>query len=248
MQRSIAKRLWYQGLRLVLFLLASIALRLRVFGHDRLPASGGVLLVSNHQSHLDPVLIGIACRRRLNFLARSSLFRIRFLALLLHSLDTIPIEREGSGLGGLKETLRRLRRDEMVLVFPEGTRTGDGEVAPLRGGFAMVAQRARVPIVPLALDGGFACWPRWQRFPAAARVSIEFGEPILPDEYRQLDDQQLGQRVHKAICTAHRRARRRLALARSAFSLGRHRELAAESAGDDVEKSSSKALKLVKQA
>ncbi|HOU36076.1 MAG TPA: lysophospholipid acyltransferase family protein, partial [Candidatus Omnitrophota bacterium] len=82
-------------------------------------------MVSNHQSHLDPPLVGCGCRRQMNFLARNTLFRSPLFAKLISSVNAIPIDREGGGLAGLKETLRRLKRGEMVLVFPEGTRTPD---------------------------------------------------------------------------------------------------------------------------
>ena len=78
----------------------------------------------------------------MNYVARETLFRLPLLAPLMRFLDAFPIDREGSGLSGLKETLRRLKRGELVLIFPEGTRTTDGEVAPLKPGFISVARRS----------------------------------------------------------------------------------------------------------
>ena len=133
--RSLANRLWYLGLKVLAVLSGMLCFRLRCYGRQNVPRDGGVLVLSNHQSNLDPVLVGIAVPRRLNYLARETLFGFAPFRWLIRSLDAIPIDREGLGLSGLKECLRRLKRGEMVLLFPEGTRTSDGEVGALKAGF-----------------------------------------------------------------------------------------------------------------
>src|SRR5262245_34517350 len=100
-QRSIAKRAWYKFLHLVCRLGFVATCRIRCHHRERLPKQGGVLVLSNHQSHLDPVIVGLACDRRLNYLARETLFGFPPFRWLIRSLDAIPIDREGSGLGGL---------------------------------------------------------------------------------------------------------------------------------------------------
>ena len=125
-------------------MLAVVVFRIRCFGREHVPPSGGGLVMSNHQSNMDPVLVGLATNRRLNYLARETLFAFAPFRWLIKSLDAIAIDREGLGLAGLKETLRRLKRGELVLIFPEGTRTRDGEIAPLKSGFCAVARRIRV--------------------------------------------------------------------------------------------------------
>src|SRR5690606_31019997 len=105
------------------------------------------------------------CSRRLNYLARQTLFDHKFFSKLINSLDAIPIDRDGFGIAGLKETMRRLKREEMVLIFPEGTRTRDGEIAPLRPGFYTLAKRCPVALLPVAVDGAFQSWPRGQKLP-----------------------------------------------------------------------------------
>jgi 1-acyl-sn-glycerol-3-phosphate acyltransferase len=182
MERSLLKRLWYEFLHVFCRLMAVVLFRIRCEGRENVPKKGGALVLSNHQSNLDPVLIGLACDRRLNYLARETLFTFAPFRLLIQSLDAIPIDREGLGLAGLKETLRRLKRGELVLIFPEGTRTRDGEVAPLKPGFSALAQRANVPLLPVGIEGSFAAWPRWQPIPLPATIHIHFGLPILPEE------------------------------------------------------------------
>lgn len=205
--RPLNSRLWYEFWKRTFQVLAFAFFRVRGIGRQHVPASGGGLLLSNHQSHLDPILVGAACPRRLNFLARESLFAVPVVGPLIASLDAIPIDRDRSGLGGLKETLRRLKRNEMVLIFPEGTRTRDGEVAPLKPGFCALARRSKLPLIPVAIDGAFDAFPRARAIPRCRPIAVVYGEPILPAEVAELDDEQLVILVEDHICRCHAQAR-----------------------------------------
>src|SRR6476646_233147 len=147
MPRSPAQPLIYSLLRLVARLIGVTFYRRRCEGRENWPESGGGLVCSNHQSFFDPPLVGMTCPRQMNYLARETLFKVPVLSQVMAYLGTIPIDREGSGLSGLKETLKRLRAGELVLIFPEGTRTHDGELLPLKPGFCSVARRSRVPLI-----------------------------------------------------------------------------------------------------
>ncbi len=207
MQRSLAKRLWYNFLRACLRMAFLATCRMRVRGQENEPRHGGALVLSNHQSHLDPMLIGISFRRRMNYLARKTLFDFAPLRWLIRSLDAIPIDREGVGLSGLKETLQRLKRGEMVLLFPEGTRTHDGEVAPLKPGFVALARRGKVPLLPVAVDGAFDAWPRTKLFPRPATINIQIGQPITTAELADYTDEALIAELERRIRCCQRRAR-----------------------------------------
>jgi len=211
MPRSLPSRLWYEFLKRVLQLVAILGCRVRHSGLHNIPAEGGVLVVSNHQSHLDPPLVGIGCPRRMNYVARDTLFRIAPLGWLLSSVDSIPIDREGIGLGGIKESLKRLKRGEMVVIFPEGTRSSDGEIHPFRPGFTALAVRSKAAILPVAIDGAFAAWPRWQKFPGLGRIRVHFGEPILPGEFAGRDERDLLAEVERRVRECHARLRGQIA-------------------------------------
>ena len=216
-QRSLAKRMWYDGLQ-VLARLAGIALfRIRWRGRQHIPRGGGVLVLSNHQSHFDPVLVGMACDRRLNYVARQSLFGFLPFRWLIYSLDAIPIDRDGLGMSGLKETLRRLKREEMVLLFPEGTRTRDGDVQRLKPGFNALAKRAGVPLLPVAIDGAWQAWPRSRATPWMDVVHVQIGRPIMPEEIARFNERELVDEVERRLrdCLSEaRRLRRRSMLSR----------------------------------
>lgn len=212
-QRPLPKRLWYGLLHLVCRLLAVALFRIRVSGREHVPAEGAALVLSNHQSHFDPVLIGLACDRRLNYLARQSLFRFPPFRWLIQSLDAIPIHRDGLGLEGLKETLRRLKRGEMVLIFPEGTRTRSGEMGRFKPGFSALAKRADVWLAPVAIDGAFDAWPARRRFPGVSTIYIQFGEPISGAEAQRYEERELVAEVERRIRQCHEIARRHRDLA-----------------------------------
>lgn len=184
-------------------LIAATFFQIRVFGREHLPRTGGGLVCANHQSYLDPVLVGLACDRPLNYLARESLFGFAPFRWLIEWYNAIPIDREGLGLSGLKETLTRMRRGELVLIFPEGTRTADGEMQPLKPGFGAVARRGRGPLVPVGIDGAFDAWPRSRKLPGVATIHIHLGPPIDTPLVETLDDDALLAELERRMRACH---------------------------------------------
>jgi 1-acyl-sn-glycerol-3-phosphate acyltransferase len=189
--------------------------RLRHTGLNNIPREGGVLAVSNHQSHLDPPLIGCGCARRMSYLARETLFRFKPFGRFIYSVGAIPLDREGVGLSGIKESLKRLKRGEMLLVFPEGTRSPDGEMHTFKPGFTTLAVRSKSAIQPIAIEGAYRAWPRRSRFPRPKVVQVHFGQPILPAEYENLADKDLIALVESRIRECQAELRKRPVFAKS---------------------------------
>ena len=207
-RRSLTQRVVYDLFRLTARLITVLAFGMRCRGRRHIPPAGGALVCANHQSSLDPPLIGLAFNRRLNYLARRTLFDIPVFCHLIAFLDAIPIDRDGMGLAGLKETLKRLRRGELVLMFPEGSRTNDGQVSRLKPGFVALARRGKVPLLPVGLDGAFDALPRGAVIPRPQRLALVIGEPIFPELAETLDDDELIAELEHRIRHCHAEARR----------------------------------------
>ena len=165
------------------------------------------MLLATHQSLLDPVLIGMVPNRRLNFLARKTLFKNSLLGFLIGLLDAIEIDRERGGLAGLREMLNRLQKGEMVLLFPEGTRSSDGKIGDLKPGFIPVARRSQVPLIPIAIVGAYDCLPRGARFPTTQPIAVVFGEPIPISVYMPMSDAEILETLAKRLKQLHDRAK-----------------------------------------
>jgi 1-acyl-sn-glycerol-3-phosphate acyltransferase len=152
----------------------------------------------------------------MNFLARDTLYAFRPFAWFIDSVNAIPIDREGTGLAGVKETLRRLKRGEMVLMFPEGTRTRDGKIGPFRPGFTTLAVRGRAAVLPAAIEGAYDAWPRRQRLPGPATIHVHYGQPLLADEITEFSDADLIGEVERRVHACHALLCRRPTLAKRA--------------------------------
>ncbi|NQT89557.1 1-acyl-sn-glycerol-3-phosphate acyltransferase [bacterium] len=157
--------------------------RVRYHDPQNVPARGGVLVAGNHASFFDPPLVGICNRRHLYYMARKSLFAIPIFGRVCASMNAIPVERGAADLGSIRTCIRLLRRGGGLVVFPEGTRTDDGTIKPFKSGFVMMAARAQVPIVPVAICGSYDVWSRHRvlpAFPGKVAVRVAYGEPIDP--------------------------------------------------------------------
>jgi 1-acyl-sn-glycerol-3-phosphate acyltransferase len=166
--------LWYRAWFWFNMTWATLGFSMRTRGLDQVPAHGPVLLISNHQSYLDPILVGLAARRFLWYLARKSLFRHPVFAWMIRSVNGVAIDQEGVGIEGLRAVLQLLEQARGVVVFPEGHRTRTGAIQPLKPGIQLLLKRAQqVPVLPVGIAGAFGAWPPSQILPT-------FGPLFLP--------------------------------------------------------------------
>jgi 1-acyl-sn-glycerol-3-phosphate acyltransferase len=185
------RKLVYRFLRLLARMLITLLFDLRVEGRQHLRADGSAMLLSSHQSVMDPVLVGLLDNHFICYLARHTLFRSRLFAFLLRVLNAIEIDRERGGLSGLKEMLRRLKGNDRVLLFPEGTRTTDGEIGQLKPGFIPIARRSKVPLIPIAIAGAYECVPKGSKLIRIRPIAVCVGPPLESETYDALSDAEL---------------------------------------------------------
>ena len=171
---NLSYRIGWTGFR-VMF---ATYFRWRVFGAENVPATGGVILASNHASFLDPPLVGSSLKRDINYLARESLFRFPVVGAVLRSWNSVPVDRDGGGAKGLKIILDRLLNGNGIILFPEGTRTRDGQLQPARSGIGLTVIKSGAPVVPVRVFGTFEAYGRQMKFPRPRRVTVKFGKPM----------------------------------------------------------------------
>jgi len=203
----LMRRFVYRFLRLIARMLCVLWFRIRVEGRHHVPSQGGGMLLSTHQSGLDPILVGLACNRNLNFLARSTLFKNPAFSFFLKIVDSIEIDRERGGLSGLREMLSRLRSGKVVLLFPEGTRTDDGSIGVVKPGFFPIAKRSDVPLIPVAIVGAFECMPKGSKWIFPKPIAVVFGKPIPPEDYRNWSEEQAVRAVAGSLGDLHQRGK-----------------------------------------
>jgi 1-acyl-sn-glycerol-3-phosphate acyltransferase len=158
--------------------------RWRVHHPERVPATGPVILASNHASYLDPPLVGVGLRRQVNMLARSSLFRFPVFGPVLRSWDAVPVDRDGGTASGLRAILERLLAGGAILLFPEGTRSHDGRLRPAESGIGLIVIKSGAPVVPVRVFGTERAYGRHHRFPRPRRVAVKYGEPLRFESLR----------------------------------------------------------------
>jgi 1-acyl-sn-glycerol-3-phosphate acyltransferase len=158
--------------------------RWRVWNAERVPLHGPVILASNHASFLDPPLVGGGLKRQINYLARESLFRFPVIGWVLRNWSAIPVDREGGGAKGLRAILERLLAGGAILLFPEGTRTRNGELQPARSGIGLTVIKSDAPVIPVRVFGTFQAYGRQQRFPLPHRIAVKYGQPLYFQELR----------------------------------------------------------------
>jgi 1-acyl-sn-glycerol-3-phosphate acyltransferase len=154
------------------------------YGHENVPKDGGVLLVANHQSYLDPVLVAVHLSRPVSFLAKSELFENSYFGWFIRMLHAFPVRQGEGDIGAVKEIIRRLGEGHALNIYPEGSRTETGEIAKLEKGVALVIRKAGVPVVPVAIDGSFEAWPKDKMLFHAHPIRVKYGKAMNFDGKR----------------------------------------------------------------
>jgi 1-acyl-sn-glycerol-3-phosphate acyltransferase len=173
---------WYgfcQALTIIFFL---VFYRYRVHGRENVPARGAALIASNHQSFFDPVLVGLLLSRQISIMARESLFRVPGFAALIRSFNAFPVKRSAFNREAIRRSVEVLEEGRLLLLFPEGRRTRDGSLGAPKPGIALLARKAKVPVVPAVIHGAYKAWPPHRAlFRLFVPIRVAFGAPLRAD-------------------------------------------------------------------
>jgi len=201
--------LWYRLNRVAYQLLATCVWHLEVFNRHHEPATGSALYLCNHQSFLDPPIMSLALKRTMNYMARAGLFEIPVFRRFIVSLNAFPVRLGRADPGAMKEALRRLKRGEQLVVFPEGTRTYDGRIGPFLPGVALLARRAAEWVVPVLIEGAYDIWPRTSALPGPGSAVVAYCRPMHREEVRELGDEAFLAEARRRIVAMQVHIRRR---------------------------------------
>ncbi|MFJ4623359.1 lysophospholipid acyltransferase family protein [Streptomyces sp. NPDC088812] len=175
--------------------LLRLLFRPRTEGLEHVPASGAAIIAGNHLSFSDHFLMPAVLKRRITFLAKAEYFtgpgiKGRLTAAFFRSVGQIPVDRSGkeAGQAAIREGLGVLRKDELLGIYPEGTRSHDGRLYKGKVGVAVMALKAGVPVVPCAMIGTFEAQPPGKKIPSFRPVVIRFGEPLDFSRYAGMEN------------------------------------------------------------
>jgi 1-acyl-sn-glycerol-3-phosphate acyltransferase len=174
--------------------------RLRIQGVENIPDSGGVLVASNHASFLDPPVVGVGYRARpIHFMARDTLWNSKFGSWWMEKVGCIPVSRGTGDVRALKLTIKALKEGKAVSMFPEGTRTVDGELQEAKGGIGFIIEKSGCVVVPAYIDGTFKAYPKGAKLIKPTKVTITYGTPITQDDFQALGSGREAYDKHAAL-------------------------------------------------
>jgi len=156
---------------------ANFGFSFSVYGRENLIEDGPAIVASNHQSYLDPPLIGCAHQRELHYLARNTLFDHRLLGWFLKRVNTVPVDRDRGDIAAIKTIIRLVKEGHRIIIFPEGTRSQSGQLQQARSGLGMVIAKTGAPVVPVRLFGTFEALPKTGGL-RLVPVSMVVGQPL----------------------------------------------------------------------
>lgn len=176
--RKLLGDAWYQFWKGFVVLLALLAFRMKVEGRGHEPPAGPLIVAGNHASAIDPPLVGCVLRRRAAYMAKEELFSIPVLGAWLRSVGVFPVRRGTADRGAIRRSLEVLEEGDVLVMFPEGTRSEDGRLREAEPGAALIALRTGAPVLPVAVIGSHKILPKNARWPRFTRVIVRIGPPL----------------------------------------------------------------------
>jgi len=150
----------------------------RVIGAENMIEEGPCIIAANHCSFFDPPLVGVACKRAIHYLARKTLLDWPVLGPIFPELNVIPVDRKNADRSALMGAIRVVKNGGAVLIFPEGTRSPDGNLQTAQPGIGMIVAKTAAPVVPVRIEGSFEAFPKNRKLPCLKSIRIVVGRPI----------------------------------------------------------------------
>ena len=154
---------------------------------ENVPAAAGCIIASNHVSYLDPPVVAVGIKHRVvHFMARDTLFSGPIARWLLTHVEVLPMDRTRGDVGALRKGIGLLKSGKVLGLFPEGTRSPNGDIQEAKGGIGFLISKAEVRVVPAYVDGSFQAFPKGAKRIRRGKVRVFYGKPIEPSEFAAL--------------------------------------------------------------
>jgi len=171
--------MFYYIIRAIAWFLIKILWTFEVKGKKNIPLKGGLIITSNHVSYLDPIVLGISLKRKVYFIAKEEVFKNFFSNLFLRALNAFPVKRNKTDILAFKKSIKILKEGNILGIFPEGTRSINGELMELKTGVLKIAKKTGVPILPVGINGTHDIYPPKRKLPIffKHKILVNYGIP-----------------------------------------------------------------------
>lgn len=180
--QSRGNRFFYLSIRLIVIAICRVYLRLRIFDAHKIPKTGTFILAPSHRSTLDIPVAAATTRRRMMYMGKDSMWKIKPIGFFLTALGSFPVTRGSADLEALKRCIAVLERGDPLVLFPEGTRRNGRIIEPLFDGAAFIAYKTGVPIIPVGIAGSEEIWPPGTKLPRPRKCVVVVGDAIYPKD------------------------------------------------------------------
>jgi len=181
--------MFYYLVKAICWLLLKIFWRMEIIGIENLPENGGLIIASNHVSYLDPAVLVASLNRKIYFITKKEVFKNTFVSFILKNLNAFSVDRENVDMLAFKKAINILREEKILGIFPEGTRSSNGELQELKLGAIKIAMKTGVPILPVGIIGTHKIYPRGIKFPILFKhkIIVKYGTPQYLNKLKSRD-------------------------------------------------------------
>jgi len=181
--------MFYYVVKAICWLILKIFWRMEIIGIENLPESGGFIIASNHVSYLDPAVLVASSNKKIYFLTKKEVFKNTFVSFILKNLNAFSVDRRNVDMLAFKKAINILREEKVLGIFPEGTRSSNGELQELKLGAIKIAIKTGVPILPVGIFGTYKIYPRDIKFPILFKhkIIVKYGAPQYLDKLKSRD-------------------------------------------------------------